>query len=111
MKLWRLMESECRQLDLELARLSRGKEGDRDGYLQYSKKINAITQLEEKSEKEAEYVARIDSACTVIALRLGDAAPQSPLLKDLRAEAVRAHDHVQSLVRVRKCICTCIQLV
>lgn len=98
MKLWRLMESECHELDLELARLSRGQSGDRQGYLQYCTKIHQIVDLEEESEKGADYVARLDSACTVLALRLGEAAQQTPLLQDLRAEAVRAHNHVQSVV-------------
>ena len=94
------MEDECHELDLELARLSRGQAGDRQGYVEYSRKLHEITHLEEESEKAAEYVTTLDSACTVLALRLGEAASRTPLLQELRAEAVRAHDHLQSLVCV-----------
>ena len=51
MKLWRLMEGECPELDLELARLSKGQAEDRDTYREYSTKLHKITTLEEECEK------------------------------------------------------------
>ena len=102
MKLWRLMENECHELDLELARLSTGMDKDSEVYRQYSKKIQRIRQLEEESERQREYAMRLDSACTLLAVRLGEEAEHTPLLRHLRREAVDAHDHLQSLVRTRK---------
>ena len=89
------------KLDLELARLSKGQAEDRDTYREYSTKLHKITKLEEECEKGAQYVATLDSACTVLALSLGEAALQTTLLQDLQAEAVRAHDYVESVVCVR----------
>lgn len=66
--------------------------------MQYSKKIHRISQLEEEREKRAEDVTTLDSACTVLALHLGEGAPQNHLLRDMRAEAIRVHSYVQSLV-------------
>ena len=102
MKLWRLMESECHELDLELARLSTGVDKDSEVYRQYSKKIQRIRQLEEESERQREYAMRLDSACTLLAVRLGEEAEHTPLLQHLRGEAVDAQDHLQSLVRARE---------
>ena len=62
------------------------------------KKIHQITQLEEEREKRAEDVTTLDSACTILALRLGEGAAQNHLLRDMRAEAIRVHSYVQSLV-------------
>ena len=86
MKMWRLMEAECHQLDLELAQLSTGEAGDRAAYSAYSRRIHQISELEEEKEKQEEYAGRLDSACTMIALRLGDDAEQSPLLRNLCEE-------------------------
>ena len=38
MKLWHLMEAECHQLDLELAMVTTGETGDRDGFLAHSRR-------------------------------------------------------------------------
>ena len=84
MMLWRLMEDECHELDLELARLSRDQAGDRQGYVEYSRKVHEVNHLEEESEKAAGYVTMLDSACTVLVLRLGEAAPRTPLLQIYR---------------------------
>ena len=59
-------------------------------------------QLEEESERQREYAMRLDSACTFLAVRLGEEAENIPLLQHSRREAVDAQDHLQSLVCARK---------
>ena len=62
-----------------------GETRDRAVFLAYSSKIHEITALEEQKHRQEEYVSTLDSACTSIALQLGDSAEQSTLLEAVRA--------------------------
>jgi hypothetical protein len=91
------MESKSHDLDCSWPRFPEEKlETPRSIYLEYSRKVHRIAQLEEEREKKDEYVTRLDSMCTIIVFRFGEAAQQTPLLNDLRAEAVSSH--LESLV-------------
>ena len=96
------MESECHQLDLELAQLTKGEMEDKEGFLVYSKKIHQICDLEER-ERIIKYADTLDSACTTVALQLGDAAQSSPLIHSLMQEAKCARDSVEDTVRPSLC--------
>ena len=98
MRLWKLLEKECHQLDLELAQLTRGK-GDRAEFLLYGSRVKKISQLEEEKARKADYANGIDSACTTIALQLGERAQQSHLVRNLRQEAIRAQESAEQTVR------------
>ena len=78
--------------------MSVGKGGDREGFLAYSKKIQEISRLEKENEKTAQYVRELDSKCTLVALKLGEATLQSSLLHNLRPETVHAQNHVEATV-------------
>ena len=97
------MESECHQLDLELAQLTKGEMEDKEGFLVYSRKIHQICDLEEERERNIKYADTLDSACTTVALQLGDAAQTSPLIHSLMQEAKRARDSVEEMVRLSLC--------
>ena len=99
MRLWKLLEKECHQLDLELAQLTRGKEGDRAEFLLYGSRVKKISQLEEEKARKLDYANGIDSACTTIALQLGERAQQSHLVSNLRQEAIRAQESAEQTVR------------
>ena len=103
LKLWQLMERECHKLDLQLAQETRGVDGDRARFLNHSSLIHEISELEDRKVQEEQYARTLDSACTSIALQLGDGAEQNALLLELRREAVRAQDSVETTVSCIKC--------
>ena len=50
-ELWRLLEAECHQLDIQLAMVAGGQSGDKDTFLTYSKTIRENQMLEEKERE------------------------------------------------------------
>ena len=85
------MEADSHKLDLELAEHTRGKTGDRDGFLKYSAAIHELTKLGEEKEKSAQYAYTLDGALTTIALHL---QAQDPRLHVFRKEAVLARERL-----------------
>lgn len=103
MKLWSLMERECHKLDLELAHQTRGQTGDRESFQKYSHTIHKLGELEEEREKAEHYSRTLDGAVTSIALQLND-AQNSPLLFELRKEALRARKQLENVVYFINCL-------
>ncbi len=103
------MESECHQLDLQLAQSTRGDTGDRDRFLQYSSLIHKITELEEEKHRVTEHANMLDSAVTGIALQLGYEDQDNPRLIELRKEAVHARNQLDTIVSrydIQSLLCT-----
>ena len=68
MKLWGIIESECHKLDLELALLASGKEGDRAGFLKYTQLIEEIHDLTDEKHRLTHFASMLDGAVTALAL-------------------------------------------
>ena len=95
MKLWRLLESDCHKLDLELAMVGKGREDDRRGFAVYSEKIREIQKLEEEKESVAQYATTLDGLTTAVAMRVGQT---SEMVQKLRQEAIKARDLLTHIV-------------
>ena len=95
MKLWRLLETECHKLDLELAMAAEGRAGDRQGFAVYSQRIHEIQKLEEEKEAVAHYAATVDGLTTAVAMRVGQTCQ---MVENLRREVIKAHDSITKIV-------------
>ena len=102
MKLWRLLENDCHKLDLELAMVGEGTEGDRQGFGVFSERLHEIQKLEEE-ESVAKYAKTLDELTTAVAMRVGQT---SQTVQDLRQEAIKAHDLLTSIVSAQILFCT-----
>ena len=95
MKLWRLLESDCHKLDLELAMVGKGREEDREGFALYLERIQEISKLEEEKEAATQYATTLDGLTTAVAMRVGQT---SQMVQNLRQEAIKARDHLTQIV-------------
>ena len=95
LKLWHLMEAECHQLDLELAMVTTGETGDRDGFLAHSRRIHEINALEEEKEQIMQYANALDGICTAMAAQYGE---ENQLISGLRREAIHTRDKIHAIV-------------
>jgi hypothetical protein len=94
MKLWSLLESEFHKLDLQLAQHSRGKAGDREGYVKYADLIHKIAQLQDEHHHLSELAAMIDGVVTTAALQLGDDEQVDPQILELHREAIHVREQI-----------------
>ena len=101
------MESECHKLDVELALLASGKEGDRAGFLKHTQLIEELDDLTDEKHRFTQFASMLDGAVTALALQLGDDDEQNPRLLEFRQEAVQARDKIESIVSALKA-CTCL---
>ena len=79
-RLWSLLEEECHQLDIELARHSAPQAKDQVAFADYSRQIKEIAKLEIELMELTQYTSNLELEVTAIAVQM-DTTVHSQLLE------------------------------
>ena len=96
-RLWSLLEEECHQLDLELARHSAPQAKDQVAFADYSIQVKEIAKLENELMELTQYTSNLELEVTAIAVQLQD-GHNNPLINCLRHEVLSGRRQQEDVV-------------
>ncbi len=97
LRLWTLLEEECHQLDLELAKHAAPESTDRNAFAEYSNLVKELTQQEDRRNVLRQHTSALQQSIANLVVQLPN-AQANPVVQGLFQETVAAKRQLKDVV-------------